>query len=128
MRRALAISSLAFACLCGTGLLWDIVQVVAWGRMFAGYARNESVCAAVTDTFDAEHPCALCQAVTAARDLAEHETPAPTSPGRATERVLFLAENTFDVVPQAAAFQWPADSSRTWRQRADDVPVPPPRT
>ncbi|HVU16545.1 MAG TPA: hypothetical protein VHD32_06455 [Candidatus Didemnitutus sp.] len=127
MRRVIAVSSLAFASLCATGLLWDIVQVVAWGRMFAGYEQTESFVAAMEDTFDGGRPCALCQAVDAARGLAGHELPAPTSPGRVTERVLFVADNTLTVVPTATALEWPVERDLVAPDRADKVPVPPPR-
>ena len=54
MRRKFAVLSLAFAWLCANGAIWDAAQVVAWAKMFAGYAQTLSVSAALEETFDAK--------------------------------------------------------------------------
>src|SRR5277367_3965041 len=61
--RRLPAISLICAALCASGTLLDMAQVFAWTRMFAGYARNESIAAAARETFDPAKPCALCCAV-----------------------------------------------------------------
>ncbi|HEY4301948.1 MAG TPA: hypothetical protein VGM73_13810 [Candidatus Didemnitutus sp.] len=127
LRRTIAVTALGFAWLCATGLFWDGVQAVAWGRMFAGYARTESVTVALADTFDASRPCELCRAVGAARDTARHELPNPSNSDRSAPRVLFLAENSLCLMPAVAPAAWPAESTRLLRARTDEVPVPPPR-
>ena len=127
MRRSASLAALLFAWLCATGMLWDVVQVLAWGRMFTAYAEKENVAAALNDTFDSRRPCALCQALNAARDTTRHESPAPTSPGRASERVLFLCENIPSVSPATGKVVWPAIPDGMRSGPSDEVPVPPPR-
>ncbi len=68
MSRRLASISLLTAWLCASGAMLDVAQVVAWTRMFAGYARTESIAAAARETFDPGKPCAMCRAVSKARD------------------------------------------------------------
>ncbi len=43
-----------------TGSQWDLAQVIAWGRMFAGYAQEMSLTAAVQKTFSGTK-CRLCE-------------------------------------------------------------------
>lgn len=42
-----------------TGGQWDLVQVVAWGRMFTGYSGEMSLSAAAKKTFSGEM-CGIC--------------------------------------------------------------------
>jgi hypothetical protein len=43
-----------------TGSQWDLVQVIAWGRMFTGYSNEMSLTDAAKKTFSGEL-CSLCQ-------------------------------------------------------------------
>jgi hypothetical protein len=127
LRRAVAVASLGFAWLCATGLLWDVMQAVAWGRMFARYARTESAAVALADTLDAGRPCKLCRAVGAARETARHELPDSSAAERSAPRVLFLTEDNPALPPDATECSWPAALIPTPPGRTDKVPVPPPR-
>lgn len=39
---------------------WGLLQVVAWTQMLADYSREKGLVQAVKETFDGEHPCAMC--------------------------------------------------------------------
>jgi hypothetical protein len=103
----------------------DMTQVVAWTRMFAGYARTETVMQAVRETFDPGKPCALCRAVSRAREASHERAPAVASAG--ADRMVLIFEQAAPFVAAAAADAWPEVESRHAPVRAADVPVPPPR-
>ena len=58
---------LAVALACSLGLPWAFLQTLAWTGMFVGNLTTSSVSAALQRTFDGEHPCALCKAITAGK-------------------------------------------------------------
>jgi hypothetical protein len=123
MPRSLACLSLLFAWVCASGALLDVAQGLAWSRMFVGYARTESVAAAARDTFDPGRPCALCRAVSHAREAA----PRTLAPGAGAQKLVLICQDTVDYVGTPAPRTWwplagPADA---WRP--EDVPLPPPR-
>ncbi len=60
LARTLLIAALVFS----IGLHWVVLQSAAWAGMLVSYSvREGSFIAGVSQTFDAEHPCALCGAV-----------------------------------------------------------------
>jgi hypothetical protein len=125
MARRLPAISLLIAWLCASGATLDVAQVFAWARMFTGYAKTESVAAAVRDTFDPGRPCAICRAVSRAREAAGQR--APAVPPTGTDKMVLICErsNVFVAGPEKRA--WP-DSPRSCAvTHSGDVPVPPPR-
>jgi hypothetical protein len=125
MFRRLPAISLVCAWLCASGAMLDVAQVFAWTRMFTGYARNESVIAAVRDTFDPGRPCQLCRALGCAREASARG--APAIPNAGGERMILILERPelfFAASPDGA---WPEFGGVRAAARACDVPVPPPR-
>ena len=59
MRHRLQLGLVFFAWFMATGSQWDLVQVVAWGKMFTGYSAEMSLTAAAQKTFSGEL-CTLC--------------------------------------------------------------------
>ncbi len=57
-----------------------LLQITAWTGMLRSHLATEGVGAALSDTFDGKHPCALCCAAAA---LGEHQDPAAPAPSRA---------------------------------------------
>jgi len=45
------------------GLHWGVLQTVAWTGMLIHYSHNGPVACAVEKTFDGQHPCPLCKAI-----------------------------------------------------------------
>ena len=62
-----------------TGAHWAALQTVAWTTMLANNLRTQSVSEAVSQTFDGEHPCPLCNAIaTGKKSEKKSEGVAPT--------------------------------------------------
>ena len=103
----------------------DMAQVVAWARMFGGYARTESFSAAARDTFDPGRPCAICRALRRARETCGGRAPAVLAPS--LEKMVIILERVAPFVPVRAAPEWPEVPSERALARSAKVPVPPPR-
>jgi hypothetical protein len=125
MSRRVASLSLLCAWLCASGAMLDLTQVAAWTRMFAGYARTETVLQAVKETFDSGKPCALCRAVSRAREASHERAPSVSSAG--ADRIVLIFERAAPFVSRSAADAWPEVASSRAPVRTADVPVPPPR-
>ena len=126
MRRRIAILSLLTAWLLATGSHWDFVQVFAWGRMFAGYAKTMSVGEALEQTFDPEKPCALCSAVRKAKE--EKDSKALPPEGKLREKIVMVFQPTlmlFASVPESNPW-WHHEPEPLSAEKAAP-PVPPPR-
>jgi len=104
----------------------DIAQVFAWARMFAGYAKTESIVAAAKETFDPSKPCAICRAVSKARDAASKH--GPVLPSASSEKLVLILNASDRFVPAALAPGWPDTLQARALVRIGDVPVPPPRS
>ena len=125
MLRRLPAVSLLCAWLCASGALLDVAQVFAWTCMFAGYARTESIVAAARETFDPAKPCALCCAVSKARETSRQHGPAV--PAAAPERMILILERSAPFVAAGGPRRWPKVEPSCAVARSGDVPVPPPR-
>ncbi len=55
------------ALLGATGGHWAVLQTIAWADMLAKNLKTESVTAALTKTFDGEHPCKMCKQISAGK-------------------------------------------------------------
>jgi hypothetical protein len=126
MSRRLPAISLFCAWLCASGAMLDVTQAVAWTRMFAGYARSESVVSAVKDTFDPGRPCALCRAVGRAREASNQHGPAVPSAGG--DRMILISERPDRFVVVRDEKLWPEARCSRVPNRTGDVPVPPPKS
>jgi hypothetical protein len=101
---------------------WLALQSVAWTAMLADHMRQESFAAALKETFDGRHPCALCQRIAA---------------GKKSEQKTELAApvQKFEFPPASAQLACFAPTTFAWQSSPDAVcvswsqppPVPPPR-
>ena len=103
----------------------DVAQGVAWAKMFAGYARRESVAAAARDTFDPAKPCRLCLAVGAAREAASRH--APAAAGAAAEQLVMICQDWAYAIGVTPTREWREADPACRQGPAEDVPLPPPR-
>jgi hypothetical protein len=124
VRRGIAILSLTFAWLCANGAIWDLAQVLAWGRMFAGYSSTLSVGDALRATLDPAKACELCVGVAKAKEQSATSTPAANS--EAAKLVLAMETETL-VVSAPAPSAWLVRAEVTPPDWREAVPVPPPR-
>ncbi len=125
MFRRLSACSLLCAWLCASGAMLDIAQVLAWTRMFAGYARTESLSAAARETFDPAKPCEICRALGNARAASGSDSPAAFPAGG--DKVVLISERSAPFVALSAKRAWPRVQPVSAPARFGDVPVPPPR-
>ena len=125
LSRKLAIVSLAFAWLCANGVLWDAMQIFAWGKMLAGYTETMSLGAALRETFDPAKPCEMCVGIAKAKDATHKQAPAPESSAAAKFHLaMHPVEAPVFATPRTA---WPVSRTMILLERTDPVPLPPPR-
>ena len=65
---------LALVCclqLCGGHL--GVLQVVAWSGMMVNFAQKDGIVQAARKTFDGEHGCGLCHAISKAREAGQKQ-------------------------------------------------------
>jgi hypothetical protein len=127
VRRRVSILALCLAWLCANGALWNVVQVVAWAKMFHDYAQIMPAAQALRLTFDGSAPCDLCHISQKAQDAAREQLPRDADVGGGMEKLLLLAESAPAVVLAAPDFPWPGVVNDAGPTRTEAVPVPPPR-
>lgn len=125
VRKNLSIAGLVFAWLCANGALLDVVQVVAWTKMFAGYSETMPLGAALSATFDPAKPCELCVGVAQAKDVAQKQL--PPLPEQAASKLVLACEFPSALLFPARTERWPATLAGAAPSRCETVPVPPPR-
>lgn len=67
---------------------WLLLQSVAWVNMVRDYSQNQTLCQALTKTFDGNHPCPLCRFI-------QKEKTAQSSP----KTLISIQKNPFLTVP-----------------------------
>lgn len=125
VRRKLSIGCLLLAWLCANGAVWNVVQVVAWAKMFRDYSQVMPAAQALELTFDGSAPCDLCEIA----EVGQNATRDPRVPalGGGPEKILLISECVPAPVLVAPAFSWPGVADATGLTRTESVPVPPPR-
>jgi hypothetical protein len=127
VRRNFSIGCLLFAWLCANGALWNVVQVVAWAKMFHDYSATMPAAEALERTFDASKPCKFCCIAKSAEETARKQLPFKAVLGGGAEKLILIAECASDIVVPAPDFIWPGATDDTGLIRKEAVPVPPPR-
>lgn len=125
MKRRLAIASLLFAWLCANGAVLDALQVVAWGKMFAGYTSTMSVSQALRETLDASKPCELCGEIAKVKATTGKARPAAAHEAAAKFVIALETEDAPAFVGERP--RWAPATSRFVATWSESVPVPPPR-
>jgi hypothetical protein len=125
MRQRLQLFALLLAWLMATGSQWDLVQVFAWGRMFASYSRTMSVESALRLTFKPDNMCAVCKLVKAAKQQQEQS---PVAPSKTLGKILLVfAPVPTVVVASVPSEQWPVGMKMMRSAERCAPPIPPPR-
>jgi hypothetical protein len=125
MIRRLAHLTLLTALMLSIGGQWALIQSAAWAGMFFKYVKHDTVAEALSKTFDGQHPCRLCKAVTQGTSGTKPDpskSPAPMIKinllGQSTETALV------QVSPQRTRI---ATISERARPRSEAPEAPPPR-
>lgn len=127
MRRTLSTTCLLLAWLCANGAVWNVVQVVAWAKMFHTYSQMMPVTDALELTFDGSAPCEMCTIAQAGQDTARKQLPRDAALGGGEEKILFVSDCAPAAVLVAPDFSWPGLVHEAGLTRIEAVPVPPPR-
>ena len=127
MRRRISTICLLLAWLCANGAVWNVVQMVAWTKMFHDYSQVMPVSQALELTFDGSAPCNLCQISQDAQDTARSQLPSEAALGGGIDKILLIADNAPVVVLMPPLTVWPGLAHETGLTRTGTVPVPPPR-
>ncbi len=79
-------------CVVGLVLLMQgpamLTQEVAWVVMLVSYTRDRGLARGVVETFDGNHPCAMCAKASKMRENEDEKEPAERNPG--TKRLLLV--------------------------------------
>ena len=110
------------ALLASVGGHWALLQSVAWTRMILERAQTESLASAVQETFDGEHPCAMCQAITAEKQKEQQ----PEKVQVKVKLDLVCELRPIAIAPPSQPVIFPS-SPTEGTPRAERPPVPPPR-
>lgn len=107
-----------------SGAHWAVLQVTAWTGMLVSRSQTSGVAEAVATTFDGEHPCAICTAITAGQQEGK-QTEFPAL--KAMEEIRLVVADRVALPPRYAAGDvvWPGFLMSDLR-RTDAPPVPPP--
>jgi hypothetical protein len=104
------------------GAHWALLQTVAWTTMLTDNLHSDSFCAAVTKTFDGNHPCPLCKAIAAGKQ-SEKKTEFNLQSQKleflpSMENFILIAPSQFQLLPQNGTFA---------KSRSQKPLLPPPR-
>jgi hypothetical protein len=113
---------LIVALLAATGGHWALLQGVAWTNMLAENLRTESLGAAIAKTFDGEHPCPMCKAISKGKK-SEQKTELPLL----AKKLEFVCERGVFIFSTPSEFWFASEFLSSGRQMSHRPPVPPPR-
>ena len=124
MRMWFAKFLLVCALMVSIGGHWLVLQSVAWTTMFAANLSNHaSVREAVSQTFDGQHPCPLCQVVKAGKKSEQKsELPSPTF-----KQLEFVHDAPRFVFASPSQFTRRVARAEFFVSHSFAPPVPPPR-
>jgi hypothetical protein len=126
VRRKLSIGCLLFAWLCANGAIWNVVQVVAWVKMYHDYSQVMPAARALQLTFDGSAPCDICKIAQTAQDATRDQLPRDVAPG-ASDKLVLTFQSVAPLVVTAPDSAWPGVVNDAGLRRTEPVPVPPPR-
>ena len=104
------------------GLHWAALQSVAWTAMLIEYSRHAPLRQAIAQTFDGDHPCAMCKGINAAQHFPKKQQ----APSVVSKPDLICSTRSFEFIRAFEQLEFPRSSARFSEQR-ESPPVPPPR-
>ena len=122
MWSAIGRATTIFALCLAIGLHWAALQSVAWTAMLIEYSKHTTLRQALIQTFDGDHPCAMCRGINAA----QHSPKKQQTPSVVSKPDLICTTGAFEFVQPFERFQFPR-SSAVFSEHGESPPVPPPR-
>ena len=114
---------LVAALMISIGAQWAVLQSAAWLGMAVTYTVNEgSLSEGLSQTFDGDHPCPLCNLV---EESQKKEQKLPTK--KAESKMELLLTIGFVVITPPVATFLPRAAQETATARSTEPNVPPPR-
>ena len=111
-----------------TGAHWDVLQVIAWGRMALNYSETMPLGSAVKKTYAPGSSCPLCRIVSRAKQQEQKPgAPLPTEAKALPKIVLYLHENAVPPAPAAILQSYALVESRAISYGRAQPPSPPPK-
>jgi hypothetical protein len=107
------------------GLHWAFLQTVAWTGMLIRYSQQNTFAEAVSQTFDGEHPCAMCKVVQQGRAAERQQEQQATQTGLKLEPSLIWRDA---VMLPASPRGWICGPDIFHPSRNDEPPKPRPRS
>lgn len=98
MKRLFQITICLLTALHLVGGHWGILQMVAWTQMLNDYSKDKGILVAVKETFDGEHPCAMCLKIKEGRKQ-ENENSPILPQAKVEKSSLWLTAQETNVVP-----------------------------
>jgi hypothetical protein len=127
VHRKISLVLTLIAWLFATGSHWDFVQVFAWAKMFSENVQVMPVRRALERTFSPEGRCALCCAVSAAKQQEENPGRVPSG-DRGKGKILLLFQPVPAVVVEAPDYTpWNQHDQAALSAPRPAPPSPPPR-
>lgn len=126
MLRQLARSLLVAALMFSIGLHWVVLQSAAWAGMAVRYSfREGSFITGMSQTFDAEHPCALCGAVAFGMKQEKKDSRQKQEPQKKLLLAIVILQRPFITAPPSYDFH--VEMKAFAPERDLRPPFPPPR-
>ena len=126
MRRRFSILALILAWFCANGAVWNVVQLVAWAKMFHDNSQVMSPAKALDVTFNGSKPCELCHFSQAAQKTEREQRPRDADLG-GSNKIVLAFHVTAPLVLHIPDTDWPGVVHDIGLTRTEPVPVRPPR-
>jgi hypothetical protein len=110
-----------------SGAHWMVLQMTAWTGMLVSRSADAGMTEAVETTFDGEHPCAMCMAITKAQEQEkkQEEQRLPDVKKLMELRLVVLEVCQLPRSSLSGEVHW-VQFSDSANRRADAPPTPPP--
>ncbi len=113
------------------GAHWDVMQIAAWVKMVKDYSEEKGLVEGLKETFDGEHPCAMCKKLSAERD-GKQQPELPMAKDGSSALSKWVSMTPTSLLPQLS---WRAgeaitqgDAFAAFYSKWDaEPPVPPPK-
>lgn len=124
--RRVSIICLLFAWFCTNGVVCNVVQLVAWAKMFQENAQMTSNATALDAALNGSKPCKLCHLVQAAQSSTHEQSPNEADHDSTVKTFLAIHFAT-PLVLNAPDTDWPGVVHDTGLTRTQPASLRPPR-